>query len=77
MMDVRRAVPCMDCGGSFASCAMDFDHRPGLDKVNHVSHLALMAKTHPVALVAEMDKCDVVCANCHRVRTVQRQWETN
>jgi hypothetical protein len=25
------------------------------------------------ALVAEIEKCDLVCANCHRIRTFTRQ----
>lgn len=68
---VRKAkdVPCADCGGRFPSVCMDFDH--------------IKDKTFTIAqnkhrwglktLQAEIDKCDVVCANCHRIRTKERR----
>jgi len=66
--------PCMDCGGRFPPVAMDFDHRPGEVKLDDISKL--MQKASNEALIAEMAKCDLVCANCHRVRTAQRQeWQ--
>jgi hypothetical protein len=44
---------------------MDFDHRPGTVKLFHIGK-----NTHSEdAVLAEIAKCDVVCANCHRVRT--------
>lgn len=61
--------PCMDCGGTFPAVAMDFDHRPGEVKVKEVNK---MYKNSKAAILAEIAKCDVVCANCHRIRTQQR-----
>lgn len=58
-------VPCMDCGIKYPSYVMDFDHRE--DKLFDVSRGVNdygMKK-----LLAEIAKCDVVCANCHRFRT--------
>lgn len=54
---------CADCGGSFHYCQLDFDHVRG-DKLGCVPHMGAAA-----AIRAEAEKCDVVCANCHRVRT--------
>ena len=63
-------LPCTDCGGRFPSYVMDFDHRPGVTKV---AILSRMHKTHgKAAILAEIEKCDVVCANCHRIRTFSR-----
>ncbi|HEX6622119.1 MAG TPA: hypothetical protein VF064_00300 [Pyrinomonadaceae bacterium] len=48
---------------------MDFDHREGEQKVfemNRVSYVTMSA------LKREIEKCDVVCANCHRERTYRR-----
>src|SRR6266702_3587245 len=63
-----RRVPCMDCGQTFQPHQMDFDHRdPGAKLFNiTTSRAMLMARDR---LLTEVAKCDVVCANCHRVRT--------
>ena len=65
-----RARPCADCGGLFAPHQMDFDHRPGtVKRFNLTSGGSMLRPT--AALLEEAAKCDVVCANCHRIRT----WE--
>lgn len=69
--DEAKDVPCLDCGGRFLPCAMDFDHRPGEEKVMSVAQL--VTRGNEAKLRAEIAKCDVVCANCHRVRTWLRQ----
>lgn len=62
----HRDVPCTDCGGRFPLCAMDFDHR----EPEHKSFTISCAMYRPESeLLAEIAKCDVVCSNCHRVRT--------
>jgi hypothetical protein len=50
---------------------MDFDHVG--EKQKEISGLIFTHSTR--RLVAEIDKCEVVCANCHRVRTYQRLTE--
>jgi hypothetical protein len=63
--------PCVDCGGIFHYAAMEWDHRPGTDKVAEVS--TVVAKTRSKRRVLEeIAKCDLVCANCHAVRTHNR-----
>jgi hypothetical protein len=61
--------PCLDCGGKFPSCAMDFDHIDG-DKVMNIA--SIVRRCTPAALVSELKKCELVCANCHRIRTISR-----
>jgi hypothetical protein len=68
---IKTGNPCMDCGESFHHVAMDFDHRTGEDKRAQVSHLQKHGASIDVIL-AEIAKCDLVCANCHRVRTYNR-----
>ncbi len=64
--------PCMDCGQKFMECAMDFDHRPDEKKIRAVSVMVL--RGFPLErIIAEIAKCDLVCANCHRIRTWNRK----
>jgi hypothetical protein len=63
--------PCVDCGQKFHPFAMDFDHRPGADKKDHVSVLT-GKKMNLDVIQAEVNKCDLVCSNCHRIRTIKR-----
>lgn len=64
-------VPCPDCGNKFLWYVMDFDHRPGVAKVATIN--TLVAQGAAVERIrAEISKCDVVCANCHRIRTHER-----
>ena len=74
----RRAVvfalkmrPCADCGVQWPPVAMDFDHRPGHHKAFNIG--ATVASHSVEQIVAEADKCDVVCACCHRLRTHERR----
>jgi hypothetical protein len=69
--------PCFDCGNRFPPYVMDFDHRPGTDKAHAImSCVSMLATRVPRATVlAEIAKCDLVCSNCHRERTHQRQPE--
>jgi len=67
LLNGLRDVPCMDCGGRFAACAMDFDHRDPSRKRFTISRMVGRATTE--AILDEVAKCDIVCANCHRLRT--------
>lgn len=61
-----KAQPCMDCGQSFPEYVMEFDHVRGEKKGNV---LVMASKVSRAVLDAEIAKCDVVCANCHKIRT--------
>lgn len=65
-----KSVPCADCGGTFDPVCMDFDHRDGVEKLKEVSRLVYTTSVDVV--LAEIAKCDVVCANCHRLRSKAR-----
>lgn len=66
-----RDVPCMDCGGRFPSCAMQFDHRDPTSKRQAVTRMIGRAGTPRI--LDEVAKCDIVCVNCHRARTFDRR----
>lgn len=62
--------PCMDCDGRFPSYVMTFDHRPGEVKLYKPTQLPRIGSWR--ILKEELAKCDVVCANCHQIRTHER-----
>ena len=63
--------PCTDCGGVFHHAAMHWDHLPGLGKKREVSNLVVRGFRRRTIL-EEISKCELVCANCHAVRTFDR-----
>ncbi len=69
--DLAKSRPCADCGQSFPSQAMDFDHVRG-EKFNDVGSMVSQGRSR-AQIEAEIAKCEVVCANCHRIRTNSRR----
>ena len=67
LLEQIKGVPCPDCAGSFPACAMQFDHRPGTTKLFNIGERYASVNEHDLLL--EIAKCDVVCANCHAIRT--------
>jgi hypothetical protein len=59
-----KEVPCLDCGISYPYYVMDFDHVRGekLFNIGASSHFGYNK------ILIEIAKCDIVCANCHRIR---------
>jgi len=90
-MEVRGALrmlkhmcPCHDCRARFPYYVMDFDHVRGTHKRKHRRlkgglaglGIATMAATASWKTIrAEVEKCDIVCANCHKIRTHKRRAE--
>ena len=69
IQEIKLERGCVDCGYREHPEALDFDHI-GEGKHFIVSKL----KTHSLeAIMEEIDKCEVVCANCHRIRTYNRR----
>jgi hypothetical protein len=74
---LKEGRPCMDCGGVFPPWCMDFDHREGEVKLyKGVSDLMANRLCGKQRILAEIAKCDLVCANCHRTRTHFRLLKT-
>jgi|ERR1035437_1403508 hypothetical protein len=61
---------CVDCGYNQHPRALQFDHIRG-EKVENVSRMVLQALAWE-RIEAEIAKCEVVCANCHAIRTATR-----
>ena len=70
LVDSLKDKPCMDCGGEFHPFIMEFDHVRGKKKfgIAKAVNMALRIQT----ILEEVEKCDLVCSNCHRMRTLSR-----
>jgi hypothetical protein len=68
-----KAKPCRDCGVQYPPVAMDFDHVRG-QKVADLSTLVVGSSLDRIR--EEIAKCEVVCANCHRIRTASRLYSS-
>lgn len=62
---LKEETPCADCGERYPYYVMDFDHG-GSEKVDGVARLA---GKNIYAALREAKKCEIVCANCHRIRS--------
>lgn len=64
-------MPCMDCRIKYPHYVMEYDHVRG-EKFCQISDM--VNGTYSLARIEEeIDKCDLVCANCHRERTFSRK----
>ena len=73
LVDAYKDQPCMDCGNEYPSYVMDCDHRDPSQKLYSINDAAKRLSMQK--LLDELAKCDVVCANCHRIRTrVRGDW---
>jgi hypothetical protein len=65
-----RAHPCIECGTEDVR-VLELDHREGELKSANVS--AMVGTGLPWSrILGEIAKCDVRCANCHRIMTMTR-----
>lgn len=69
LMTYLASHPCVDCGG-IDPVVLQFDHRDGTTKAGTVA--AMLNRASWTTLLNEIAKCDVRCANCHRLRTAQK-----
>ena len=74
MQEYKAARGCDDCGWGpsdprFHPSALDFDHRPSENKLHTIAAITSLGWN---TIAAEIAKCDVVCARCHRLRTIER-----
>ena len=66
----RKDVPCEDCDHKYPTMCMEFDHVRGEKKFNVAESTGRMFSDKTI--LEEIAKCEVVCANCHRIRTASR-----
>jgi hypothetical protein len=68
VINLKQSQPCTDCDQRYPYYVMDFDHIS--DKIGNINYLAKTGRIG--ALKREIEKCELVCSNCHRVRTFNR-----
>lgn len=68
LLEIKSSNGCADCGED-NPIVLDFDHLH--DKKYNISRMVHEGFSWK-AIQKEIDKCDVVCANCHRIRTYER-----
>jgi hypothetical protein len=70
MDSLKRGIPCKDCGEIFPPHVMHWHHLPGRMKLDEIG--SMVGSRRREAILAEIEKCELVCANCHVMRTVVR-----
>lgn len=63
LVDYYKTTGCKKCGEK-RFYLMEFHHRNPKDKINTINHMIKSASYD--TLKEEIQKCDVLCANCHR-----------
>lgn len=69
--EILNSGECMDCGFSHPA-ALVFDHKSGVNKIAGIGRMVTTGYKWETIL-KEIDKCDLVCANCHAIRTAKQQ----
>lgn len=69
LLDLKKNTPCHDCGQKFHPFIMEFDH---FDPANKLFSIGKSGRVSDKQLREEMAKCNLVCANCHKLRTFRR-----
>lgn len=63
--EYKKTLSCEKCGESFWAC-LDFHHRDPSTKEGGIISLIVRRGWGIDRLMTEIEKCDVLCANCHR-----------
>lgn len=66
MHDLKDNKPCVDCNRLFPFYVLDYHHKDSSKKTTEVGNLTCYGKAR---VLEEIQKCDLLCANCHRLRT--------
>ena len=68
--EYKERHPCVDCKVQYPYYVMDFDHVRGRKHKNVSELISSLSKKK---IDEEIAKCEVVCSNCHRIRTHERK----
>jgi hypothetical protein len=68
-----KSGPCTDCDGVFDPVCMHWDHKPGFERNGGTTIQQLYRAGRKDQILEEIQKCELVCANCHALRTKTQQ----
>ncbi len=64
--------PCTDCKLKWPPYVMQFDHLPEFTKTEEVGKMVI-DNWPKEKIIDEISKCELVCGNCHSIRTFERK----
>lgn len=70
VQQMKASSPCTDCNRFFPAICMDYDHVRG---TKHKAISVLVRTSSVENILKEIEKCELVCSNCHRIRTEERK----
>jgi hypothetical protein len=78
LLSIRRRMvrdgknrPCADCNQQYHHTVMEYDHLPQFKKLFELGEWKQYNRRQ---IREEIAKCEVVCSNCHRLRTWKRRY---
>lgn len=74
LWNLKEQLGCYDCKEKYPHYMLDFDHLPEYEKIG--SPTQILHKYSIEKAMLEIEKCNVVCRNCHAIRTWTRYLET-
>lgn len=70
--NLKKQSGCMRCGYNSYVGALDFNHLNPLEKVADISQMLTNSRYTRDEILAEIAKCEILCATCHREIPITR-----
>ena len=67
---IKQDSGCIDCKVKYPHYMLDFDHLPEYEKIGSPANIGRRHSWKKA--IEEIAKCEIVCANCHRIRSFNR-----
>jgi len=68
--EIKNNTPCAKCNVAYPYYMMDYDH---IDPSTKIRCIATMMGFSKKAILEEIVKCELLCANCHRKKTYETE----
>ncbi|GAC1388941.1 MAG: hypothetical protein NVS4B11_04540 [Ktedonobacteraceae bacterium] len=74
--DYKGKLFCAECGENHPAC-LQFHHKDRKEKSFTISHIVGSSTYSLKTIIKEIDKCEVLCGNCHAKRHWREKHETD